>query len=164
MRTASRDPWRRMQTRMDAAVPVDAQNAPTGTWKTAQHAVSHSAHTHHRCRERRRQKNAPHTKILTLPNESTHRLLSGRFPPPSLDYCFFVLFRLCHTPCPPSKICVPRSGFHACVPLLLVSTRARDRSRTAVFQRSLFVPFVRSRFSVPRSILRSLLNVPSFHS
>jgi hypothetical protein len=33
---------------MDAAVPMDAQNAPTGTWKTAQNAVSHSAHTHHR--------------------------------------------------------------------------------------------------------------------
>ena len=30
---------------MDAAVPADAQNAPTGTWKTAQRAVSHSAHT-----------------------------------------------------------------------------------------------------------------------
>jgi len=34
-----------MTTRMDAAVPVDAQNAPTATWKTAQSAVSHSAHT-----------------------------------------------------------------------------------------------------------------------
>lgn len=33
---------------MDAAVPMDAKNAPTGTWKTAQIAVSHSAHTHHR--------------------------------------------------------------------------------------------------------------------
>jgi len=30
---------------MDADVPVDAQNAPTATWKTAQTAVSHSAHT-----------------------------------------------------------------------------------------------------------------------
>jgi hypothetical protein len=27
---------------------MDAQNAPTGTWKTAQTAVSHSAHTHPR--------------------------------------------------------------------------------------------------------------------
>ena len=33
-----------MNTRMDAAVPVDAQNAPTGTWTTAQNAVSHSVH------------------------------------------------------------------------------------------------------------------------
>jgi len=30
---------------MDAAVPVDAQTAPTGTWKTAKTAVSHSAHS-----------------------------------------------------------------------------------------------------------------------
>ena len=37
---------RRMTRRMDAAGPVDAQNAPTGPWKTAQTAVSHSAHTH----------------------------------------------------------------------------------------------------------------------
>jgi len=33
---------------MDAAGTVDAQNAPTAPWKTAQNAVSHSAHTHHR--------------------------------------------------------------------------------------------------------------------
>jgi transposase InsO family protein len=32
---------------VDTAVPMDAKNAPTGTWKTAQNAVSHSAHTHH---------------------------------------------------------------------------------------------------------------------
>jgi hypothetical protein len=31
--------------RVDAAGPVDAQNAPTGPWKTAENAVSHSAHT-----------------------------------------------------------------------------------------------------------------------
>jgi len=37
-----------MPTRMDAAVTVDAQNASTATWKTAQRAVSHSAHTLHR--------------------------------------------------------------------------------------------------------------------
>jgi hypothetical protein len=37
-----------MNARVDAAVPADAENAPTGTWKTAQNAVSHSAHTHHR--------------------------------------------------------------------------------------------------------------------
>ena len=51
---------------MDAAVPVDAQTAPTGTWKTAQTAVSHSAHTHHRVFTKE-PKNALHTKILTLP-------------------------------------------------------------------------------------------------
>ena len=37
-----------MQTRMDAAAAVDAQNASPATWKTAQNAVSHSAHTLHR--------------------------------------------------------------------------------------------------------------------
>ena len=37
-----------MTVRLDAAVAVDAQNAPPATWKTAQNAVSHSAHTHHR--------------------------------------------------------------------------------------------------------------------
>ena len=37
-----------MNARVDAAVPVDAQTATTDTWKTAQTAVSHSAHTHHR--------------------------------------------------------------------------------------------------------------------
>ena len=37
-----------MNARMDAAVTVDAQNAPTATWKPAQNAGSHSAHTHHR--------------------------------------------------------------------------------------------------------------------
>jgi transposase InsO family protein len=31
---------------MDAAVPADAQTAPTGTWKTAQNAVSHTVHSH----------------------------------------------------------------------------------------------------------------------
>ena len=36
-----------MNARMDAAVTVDAQNAPTVTWKTAQTAVSHSAHSPH---------------------------------------------------------------------------------------------------------------------
>ena len=47
--------------------PVDAQNAPTATWKTAQNAVSHSAHTHHRQR-------ALHTKNLTLPDRTkTHK-------------------------------------------------------------------------------------------
>ena len=49
-----------MHGRMDAAVTVDAQNAPTATWKTAQNAVSHSAHTHYHQR-------ALHTKNLTLP-------------------------------------------------------------------------------------------------
>jgi hypothetical protein len=52
----------RKMPRMDAAVPVDAKNAPTGPWKTAQNAVSHSAHTH-------RRQHALHTKNLTLPGK-----------------------------------------------------------------------------------------------
>jgi hypothetical protein len=56
---------------MDAAVPMDAKNAPTGTWKTAENAVSHSAHTHHRHGGRKIDEltfnHAPHTKLLTLP-------------------------------------------------------------------------------------------------
>ena len=52
-----------MNPRMDAAGAVDAQNASTAPWKTAQNAVSHSAHTHRRQR-------ALHTKILTLPGYS----------------------------------------------------------------------------------------------
>jgi hypothetical protein len=38
---------------MDPAVSMDAKNAPTETWKTAENAVSHSAHTHHRHRGRK---------------------------------------------------------------------------------------------------------------
>ena len=58
---------------MDAAVAVDAQNAPTATWKTAQTAVSHSAHTPHRRAEHENEEHdgqpASHTKILTLPTQ-----------------------------------------------------------------------------------------------
>ncbi len=56
-----------MEPRMDAAVAVDAKNASTAPWKTAQNAVSHSAHTH---RQR-----APHTKFLTLPLEDLQTAL-----------------------------------------------------------------------------------------
>src|SRR5262245_61961626 len=58
MKNGLRSRERRMHPRMDAAVPVDAQNAPTATWKTAQNAVSHSAQTH---------QPVSHTKFLTLP-------------------------------------------------------------------------------------------------
>jgi hypothetical protein len=59
--------------RADAAVPLDAKSASTGTWKTPQHAVSHSAHTHHRFPEGRPKNEtyavnpASHTTFLTLP-------------------------------------------------------------------------------------------------
>jgi hypothetical protein len=59
-----------MQRRVDAAVPVDAQNAPTGTWKTAQNAVSHSAHTHQSfVRREEKADHASHTEFLTLPRD-----------------------------------------------------------------------------------------------
>ena len=46
---------------MDAAVAMDAKTASTATWKTAQNAVSHSAHPHYSL-------HALHTKNLTLPS------------------------------------------------------------------------------------------------
>ncbi len=59
---------------MDAAGAVDAENAPTAPWKTAQNAVSHSAHTHHRFERKKeqnvRRQSASHTKSLTLPHSS----------------------------------------------------------------------------------------------
>jgi hypothetical protein len=67
-----------MHTRMDAAVAVDAQNAPTATWNTAQTAVSHSAHTHHRFAERKTEEaSAPHTENLTLPRKQKGSVLIG---------------------------------------------------------------------------------------
>jgi hypothetical protein len=68
-----------MRQRVDAAVPMDAQNAPTGTWKTAQNAVSHSAHTHHSFVRREKSKepdHASHTEILTLPPTETAKLVN----------------------------------------------------------------------------------------
>ena len=63
-RIASRPPTGvECNARMDAAVPVDAQNAPTGTWKTAQNAVSHSAHTHHRSRGEGRRTRTTSTRL-----------------------------------------------------------------------------------------------------
>ncbi len=53
-----------MHQRMDAAGTVDAQNAPTVPWKTAQNAVSHSAHTHHSFVRREKSQE---------PNHASHR-------------------------------------------------------------------------------------------
>jgi hypothetical protein len=63
---------------MDPAGAVDAQNAPTAPWKTAQNAVSHSVHTHHRFCEGRIERPyelnpALHTKFLTLPREAVDK-------------------------------------------------------------------------------------------
>src|SRR5947208_2221196 len=69
------------EARMDAAVPMDAKNAPTGTWKTAQNTVSHSAHTHHRFRRRKEQNEKPSTS-------STHEIPDspGTFEAASLPH------------------------------------------------------------------------------
>jgi hypothetical protein len=70
-----------MHEHMDAAGAVDAQHAPTAPWKTAQNAVSHSAHTHFSLRWIGRQQNADykvkaasHTKSRTLPSVHHGRL------------------------------------------------------------------------------------------
>ena len=69
---------------MDAAVAVDAKNAPTATWKTAQRAVFHSAHTQYHLVDARRPEStalrrqpASHTKILTLPGELDRGFLTA---------------------------------------------------------------------------------------
>ena len=64
--------------------PVDAKNAPTRTWKTAQHAVSHSAHTHHRIyngREDRRTKTTTLTRLThEIPDTPGESLPTARQP------------------------------------------------------------------------------------
>ena len=61
---------------MDAAVPVDAKNArPPGTWKTAENAVSHSAHTHYCFRERRIE-NGESTSVAKPSTESDQAQLA----------------------------------------------------------------------------------------
>jgi hypothetical protein len=66
---------------MDAAGAVDAQNASTAHWKTAQNAVSHSAHTHHRLVGRRRRRaltvTASHTKFRTVPELVKEKQIAG---------------------------------------------------------------------------------------
>jgi hypothetical protein len=57
---------------MDAAGAVDAQNASTAPWKTAQNAVSHSAHTHSRFRSK---------KNKTKPVNQLYTRNSGQSPP-----------------------------------------------------------------------------------
>ena len=55
-----------MPERMDAAVPADAKNAPTGTWKTAQNAVSHSVHTHYSLVSGEEERRASETSVTRL--------------------------------------------------------------------------------------------------
>jgi hypothetical protein len=65
-----------MNRRMDAAGPVDAKNAPTGPWKTAKSAVSHSAHTHHLLLRKPEKTTTPHTEFLTLPTRRVARTIA----------------------------------------------------------------------------------------
>ena len=71
---------------MDAAGVVGAQNASTAPWKTAQNAVSHSAHTHHRfgAEEKKNENREPplDTKFRTLPR--LHPDSEPRTPNPNL--------------------------------------------------------------------------------
>jgi hypothetical protein len=51
---------------MDAAIPVDAKNAPTGIWKTAQNAVSHERpHPSSWCMRKKNETRTP--RQLTCP-------------------------------------------------------------------------------------------------
>ena len=71
------DPRRKMHSRMDAAGAVDAENASTAPWKTAQDAVSHSAHTHHPFKSTEDRDRRPSTRstheFLTLPLSRAQR-------------------------------------------------------------------------------------------
>lgn len=54
-------------------IPMDAKNAPTGIWKTAQNAVSHSAHTHHLLvYEEERRKTKPALTNLSTDSDQVH--------------------------------------------------------------------------------------------
>ena len=65
---------------MDAAVPVDAKNArPPGTWKTAENAVSHSAHTHYCFRERMIE-NGESTSVAKPSTESDQAQIASCWP------------------------------------------------------------------------------------
>src|SRR5205823_4964955 len=86
--------------------PVDAKNAPTRTWKTAQNAVSHSAHTHHRIYNGREDRRTKTTTLTRLTHEipdtprgarSWHSLASSRGSfVPSAVHLFYPGARLFH--------------------------------------------------------------------
>src|SRR5262245_35068463 len=68
-----------MHARMDAVVPVDAQNAPTGPWKTAQSAVSHSAHTHPLSNELYIQKSGHSPGVFWPDSPPSRQILPSRY-------------------------------------------------------------------------------------
>jgi hypothetical protein len=57
---------------MDAAIPVDPKTAPTGIWNTAQTAVYHSVHTHHRFYEEERRAKRPEPINLSTDSDQVH--------------------------------------------------------------------------------------------
>jgi hypothetical protein len=66
---------------MEAAGAVDAQNAPTAPWKTAQNAVSHSYHRHsHRESETRVLPMFP-VNFVTYVSGCTDRIRRSLFAP-----------------------------------------------------------------------------------
>jgi hypothetical protein len=65
---------------MDAAGAVDAQNAPTAPWKTAQTAVSHSAHTHHRLLGGQKTSAATLTRLTHRKPDTPQRASPGPAP------------------------------------------------------------------------------------
>ena len=67
---------------MDAAGAVDAQNAPTAPWKTAQNAVSHSAHPHPRFQEQEEQNEQLSTSSThEIPDTPIHASLHRSYSP-----------------------------------------------------------------------------------
>jgi hypothetical protein len=66
-----------MPGRVDPAVPVDAKSASTGTWKTAQTAVFHSAHPHHLCQDTREKTRLTHKKTDTPIGDDARRTRCG---------------------------------------------------------------------------------------
>ena len=75
-----------MHSRMDAAGAVDAQNAPTAPWKTAQNAVFHSAHTLYRFSRNDEENRTPSTssahEIPDSPLEFQRSTLPRQFAAP----------------------------------------------------------------------------------
>jgi hypothetical protein len=68
---------------MDAAIPADAKDAPPGIWKTAQNAVSHSAHTHHPVYEQDEDLKRPTLTNLSIDSDQVQ--IGARFRPMSPD-------------------------------------------------------------------------------
>jgi four helix bundle protein len=73
-----------MQWRMDAAGAVDAQNAPTAPWKTAENAVSHSPHTRSSADNQEERSPTSSTRSTHEIPDSPRNIAEGflRFDPP----------------------------------------------------------------------------------